>query len=120
MLSAMAKLASDQTATSPAPSRAKAIALKAVLLVVLGVLLGAGYDRAASRLYAPERSAGFHLGLLHGALMPAALPTLLFGRDVPIYAPNNLGRLYKLGYICGINTCGTVFFGLAFWRPRRR
>jgi hypothetical protein len=57
--------------------------------------------------------------MLHGALMPIALPTLVMGKDVTIYANHNSGRGYKIGYICGINLCGLIFFGLAFWRPRR-
>ncbi len=94
--------------------------LKVGTLVLLGVVLGSGYDWAAPRFYGPERVAGFRLGALHGALMPVALPSLLLGRDVPIYAENNQGRVYKLGYITGVNACGLVFFGLAFWRPDRR
>jgi len=58
--------------------------------------------------------------MAHGALMPMALPALLMGRDVEIYAKNNSGRVYKLGYIAGINLCGLVVFGGAFWRPARR
>jgi len=46
--------------------------------------------------------------------MPAALPGLLFGKDVPIFAPSNTGRAYKLGYVFGINCSGIVFFGLTF------
>ena len=61
--------------------------------------------------------------LLHGALMPLALPNLLVGRDVPIYAEHNTGRTYKLGYTAGVNGCGLLFFGfffrrLARWRRR--
>jgi hypothetical protein len=52
--------------------------------------------------------------------MPVALPSLLLGRDVPIYAPINTGRTYKLGYIAGINLCGLVFFGAAFRQPRKQ
>jgi hypothetical protein len=44
---------------------------------------------------------------------------LLVGRDVPIFLNANPGRIYKLGYIAGINVCGLVFFGLAFRRPRK-
>jgi hypothetical protein len=40
------------------------------------------------------------------------------GHDAAIYAPNNSGRGYKIGYICGINACGLIFFGMAFWKPR--
>jgi hypothetical protein len=94
--------------------------MKAAILVLLGVLLGLGQGWAASRFYGPERVAGFHLGVIQGALMPAALPSLLMGKDLPIYAPNNIGRGYKIGFLVGINFCGTVFFGIAFWRPRKR
>jgi len=95
------------------------LAVKAATLVLLGLVLGFGYDWAVPRFYGPERVAGFRLGVLHGALMPVALPSLLLGRDVPIYAAINQGRIYKLGYIAGINLCGLLFFGLAFRRPRK-
>ncbi len=85
----------------------------------MGLLLGWVYAWAAPRLYRTENTAGFWLGTTHGALMPVALPSLLMGKDVPIYAPTNSGRAYKLGYIAGINVCGLVFFGLAF-RPAGR
>ena len=92
--------------------------MKIATLVLLGLLFGFGYDWAAPRFYGPDRLPGFRLGVLHGALMPVALPSLLMGQDVPIYAANNTGRVYKLGYIAGINLCGLVFFGLTFRRPR--
>jgi hypothetical protein len=98
----------------------KQLVFKITALVLLGLALGVGYDWAAARFYVPERTAGFRLGVLHGALMPAALPTLLMGKDVPIFAQNNNGRIYKVGYIAGINLCGLLFFGLAFSRPRKR
>ena len=91
--------------------------MKAATLILVGLVLGLGYDWAAPRFYGPERVPGFRLGILHGALMPVALPSLLLGKDVPIYAERNQGRIYKLGYIAGINICGFIFFGLAFWRP---
>jgi len=116
----MALPATHAEAAPVQSSRAKRFAVKAVTLVVLGLVLGFGYDWAAPRFYGPERTAGFQLGVLHGALMPTALPSLLLGRDVPIYAANNTGRSYKLGYIAGINLCGLLFFGSAFWRPPSR
>ena len=63
--------------------------------------------------------AGFGRGLLHGALMPLAWPTLITGRDQTIYAPSNSGRTYKLGYSLGVNACGLLFFGWFFTRLRR-
>jgi hypothetical protein len=63
--------------------------------------------------------AGFARGMVHGALMPCALPNLLVGNDVTIYAPENTGRTYKLGYTVGVNSCGAIFFGFFFWRLNR-
>lgn len=94
------------------------MAVKITTLILLGLVFGWAYGWAAPRFYGLERIPGFKLGVLHGALMPVALPTLLMGKDVPIYATNNSGRIYKIGYIAGINLCGIIFFGSAFWRPR--
>lgn len=66
-----------------------------------------------------DQPSGFGQGMVHGALMPLALPNLLVGDDVVIYAPNNTGRSYKIGYIAGVNACGLLFFGYTFWRGRR-
>jgi len=95
-------------------------AIKISSLLVTGLILGLAYDWAVPRLYRPDRTAGFWLGTTHGALMPAALPSLLMGQNVPIFTERNSGRPYKLGYIAGINLCGCVFFGLAFWQPPSR
>lgn len=67
----------------------------------------------------PSGPAGFLAGLAHGAMMPAALPSLALGRDMPIFATNHAGVSYKLGYTLGVNLCGAVFFGLLFRRPGR-
>src|SRR5512135_53505 len=112
----MATPAPSKAPSTVRSSRAKRLAVKALTLVVLGLVLGLGYDWATPRFYGSGHVAGFGLGVLHGALMPVALPSLLLGKDVPIYAEKNQGRVYKLGYIAGINACGFVFFGLAFWR----
>jgi hypothetical protein len=65
---------------------------------------------------ARAQAAGFSRGMLHGALMPGAMPMLLLGKDVVIYASNNNGRFYKLGYTFGVNACGALFFGGFYWR----
>jgi hypothetical protein len=92
---------------------------KAVTLVVVGFLFGMLYDWAGRWAYPADRPVGFNYGVLHGAMMPISLPTLVMGKDVTIYAINNTGRGYKIGYICGLNLCGLIFFGLAFHRPKR-
>jgi hypothetical protein len=91
----------------------------ALRFLVIGVVLGWLYGWAAPRLYPDETHFGFGWGMAHGACMPLALPALLMGKEVDIYAAHNTGRAYKLGYIAGINLCGLVFFGGAFWKPRR-
>ena len=101
-------------------SKKKVIIIKIIALTAISLALVFAQNWAAPRYYQPDYVEGFYTGLLEGALMPAALPGLLGGHDVPIYAPNNVGRGYKIGYIVGLNTCGTFFFGVAFWQPRRK
>jgi hypothetical protein len=107
--------------TSPAfLSKTKVLVIKLIALTAISLALISAQGWAAPRCYRADYVAGFYTGLLEGALMPAALPGLLGGHDVPIYAPNNDGRGYKIGFILGLNACGTFFFGVAFWQPRRR
>ncbi len=98
----------------------KGAVLSLVRLVGVGLIFGWAYTWAAPAVYRPDTLPGFWRGAAHGALMPVALPSLLLGKDAPIYAERNAGRPYKIGYIAGINACGFVFFGLSFWRPRRQ
>ena len=105
---------------SAGKTRLRKWTVKLTSLLVAGLVLGLVYDWAAPRLYRAEAPAGFWRGVAHGGLMPVALPSLLLGRDVPIFAVTNSGRSYKLGYIAGINLCGFIFFGLAFWQPAAR
>jgi hypothetical protein len=98
----------------------KTIVKKAVTLVIVGVIFGWIYAWASPWIFPRETQAGLGYGVAHGALMPMALPSLVIGKDVDIYAANNSGRFYKIGYIIGINVCGLVFFGSAFWRPAKK
>lgn len=118
MLENMETTAPNEIVTANPMSLARFIAVKSIMLTALCVMLGLGQAWMASRSYKPDQVAGFCTGILHGMLMPAALPGLLLGQDLPIYAPNNTGRTYNIGYAMGVNGCGTFFFGVAFWRPR--
>ena len=120
MLCRMAEPVHDPDSTPARPSKAQVLIIKIIALTAISLALVFGQSWASTRYYQPDYAAGFYTGLLEGALMPAALPGLLRGQDVPIYAPNNDGRGYKIGYILGLNTCGTFFFGVAFWQPRQR
>jgi len=81
-----------------------------------GELLNLSVKAAAGSTTNPP---GFTQGMVHGALMPGAMPMLLFGRDVAIYTVPNQGRLYNLGYAAGVNVCGLIFFGALFSRVSR-
>ena len=107
-----------QTPARPAPGFLYRWLRKALTLAVVTLVFGWFYGWASPWAFPKDRVAGFKYGVLHGALMPLSLPTLLIGKDVPIYAPDNSGRSYKIGYICGINACGLLFFGAAFRRPK--
>ena len=98
----------------------KAWLKKAAAFLIVAVILGWFYGWASPWAFPREQCAGFGYGMLHGALMPLALPSLVMGKDVDIYTVNNSGRPYKLGYIAGINLCGLVFFGSVFWRSARK
>lgn len=116
-------ISSNQGAGQPGGIQARprnAWWLGIVRLVVIGVILGWVYEWVGPRLYPEGTRFGFFRGMAHGACMPLALPALVMGHDVPIYSESNTGRSYKLGYIAGINLCGLVFFGGAFWKPSRR
>ena len=90
-----------------------------IAIVLFAFVIGWILNRIAANLEQSTRPAGFVRGLVHGALMPMSLPNLLVGRDITIYAVNNTGVRYKLGYTAGTNTAGAIFFGVFFWRVRR-
>ena len=91
------------------------------VIVIVVVTYGIGWlmNKSVSLTAQGPAAAGFGSGMIHGALMPGAMPSLLFGRDIVIYAPRNNGRLYKLGYTFGVNACGALFFGTFYWRLNR-
>lgn len=91
---------------------------KVILFVAVAVFFGWIYGWASVRMFPKETRFGFAHGVVHGAMLPLALPTLVMGRDVELFGANNTGRTYKIGYICGLNLCGLIFFGSAFWKPK--
>ena len=92
------------------------ILLRFGAVLAAAVLVGGALRHISAALAKSGEPAGFFQGVLQGALMPIAMPNLLFGNNVVIYAQNNIGRLYNLGYTVGVNACGAIFFGLFFWR----
>ena len=93
---------------------------KIVVFAITIAVLSWFYGWASPWAYPKDRALGFGHGALHGALMPMALPSLVTGQNVDIFAANNTGRPYKIGYIVGINLCGLLVFGSAFWKPTKK
>ncbi len=93
---------------------------KAVVFIAVTACLGWFYGWASPWAYPKDRPLSFGHGALHGALMPMALPSLVMGQNVDIFATNNNGKPYKIGYIVGINVCGLLVFGSAFWKPKQK
>ncbi len=112
-------MSDTQAKAAPAARHPRRILPRIFWLLVAALVIGTIENNSMSLSNRVRGPAGFGRGLLHGALMPAAMPNLLIGRDVSIYAAENTGRTYKLGYTMGVNGCGAVFFGIFFWRLNR-
>jgi hypothetical protein len=93
--------------------------LRLLLVFGLAVLVGFGVRHFGRHLEQRPGPAGLGQGLFQGAAMPLAFPALLLGYDVPIYATQNNGVPYKLGYTLGVTGCGALFFGVLFTRMAR-
>lgn len=102
-----------------APSVFQRIVARVLVIAAIATAMVWVVQRSSASLDRTIEPAGFARGMLHGALMPMALPNLIIGRDVTVYAANNTGRFYKLGYTVGVNGCGLIFFGFFFWRVNR-
>lgn len=97
----------------------KTVLKRAINLIIVGTIVGFAYAWVSPRMFPADKEMGFGYGVVHGAMMPIALPSLVIGKDVDIFAASNNGRAYKIGYICGINLCGLLFFGTAFMNPKK-
>lgn len=51
---------------------------------------------------------GFFGGLLHGIIAPFGLVGMIFWEDVEMYAPNNNGIWYALGFLLGSGGWGLL------------
>jgi hypothetical protein len=114
----MATADAAQLQAAPIPLWKKVVKRVVTFLIVATVFTLILHFSSSSSVKS-DQPAGFAHGMLHGALMPGALPHLLLGEDVTIYAPHNTGRTYKLGYTLGVNSCGAIFFGVLYYRFSR-
>jgi hypothetical protein len=105
--------------STPAARPRRGLVRGIVTFLIAAFIIGFFIHRISIALDRSPRPAGFLRGVLQGMLMPASLPNLLVGNDVIIYAQNNTGRTYKLGYTVGVNVCGAFFFGTFLRRVNR-
>src|SRR5881628_1588737 len=95
--------------TSTFLRRTATILYRAGFILAVAFCIGLFLNKTAAHFEKDTRPAGLFRGMLQGALMPMSMPNLLVGKDVTIYSVNNKGRIYKLGYTLGTNTCGAIF-----------
>ncbi len=107
-------MSTPASAGSPGKSAWIALPLRMALTATLALGIAWACGKAMAIDARMTQPPGLFRGLLHGALMPIAWPTLLTGSDQEIYAARNEGRPYKLGYSLGVNLSGLVFFGWFF------
>ena len=101
------------------PAKRRSLIRRILTFLIAAICVGFLMRHMSKSIAQSTEPAGFLRGTVQGALMPCAFPNLLVGNDVTIYAPNNTGRTYKLGYTFGVNACGAIFFGWFFWRVSR-
>jgi hypothetical protein len=78
------------------------------LLIIVVILTGCAKNEVIDQCLTGHRY-GFFGGLWHGFIAPFDFIGMLFNRDITMYAPNNNGGLYALGFLMGSGGWG--FFG---------
>lgn len=79
--------------------------LQRLIIPLLFITLLLSLFACAPSGYQPSKS-GFFSGLWHGAILIFSLIGKLFGADIGIYADNNTGFTYWLGFILGLGVLG--------------
>lgn len=79
-------------------------ALFALILVVIALLFPSCADVSHVKACLPptEHTYGFWAGLWHGSIMIFSLIGEIFSDDIAIYAVNNTGGWYDLGFCLGL------------------
>ena len=74
--------------------------------IIAALLLASCAEVQATKECLTGRQYGFLYGLIHGFITPLSFITSLFKDDVAIYAVNNTGGLYDLGFLLGSSGWG--------------
>lgn len=81
------------------------ISTKGILIACGAIFLLTSLSSCAPKGHTSDEY-GFFSGIIHGIVIIFALIGKLFGADVGIYAENNSGFFYWLGFIIGIGGIG--------------
>jgi hypothetical protein len=79
-----------------------------ILLIAVIVLSGCANNETVEQCLTGHKY-GFFGGLWHGFIAPFDFIGMLFNKDITMYAQNNNGGLYALGFLLGSGGWG--FFG---------
>jgi len=90
--------------------------IKIAALVVISLALASAMTGPRPGLMRPSGCVAFFTGMMHGALMPPPCRPWYSGKDLPILPRTMLDEATKIGFILGLNTCGTLFFGVGFYK----
>jgi hypothetical protein len=90
--------------------RKTGISPEVILIVIIGLLVITGSARREDiELCLKGHTYGFFGGLWHGFIAPFDFVAMLFNEKITMYAQNNNGGLYALGFLLGSGGWG--FFG---------
>ena len=78
------------------------------LILIIILLTGCAKNEVIDQCLTGHRY-GFFGGLWHGFIAPFDFIGMLFNKDITMFAPNNNGGLYALGFLLGSGGWG--FFG---------
>jgi hypothetical protein len=91
-------------------TRKTGISPEVILIVIIGLLVITGCARREDiELCLKGHTYGFFGGLWHGFIAPFDFVAMLFNEKITMYAQNNNGGLYALGFLLGSGGWG--FFG---------
>lgn len=94
----------DHVAAESGPRHAHTVA-RATMLGLLSLLLAgcaAGGNPEVGTAAADGTTAGFWLGLWHGAILPATFVISLFTDTINVYEVHNVGNWYDAGFVLGL------------------
>lgn len=75
--------------------------LKIMILALTGIIVSGCADVENVSNCLTEHGYGFWFGVWHGFISPFSLIGRLFSNDIAVYAVNNTGKLYDLGFVWG-------------------